>query len=127
MINNIILILYCVFNAIGIYLYAYLSIVLLQVILCRHARDIDTAKLFSKALSVRLNLFKRSLGNTFYLGSFCIWIACYIVIIIRLNEITGGYIPRTDTLRPIVSMLLPFGIIKLYRYLGYQNVLFKKN
>ena len=124
--NNLILIAYCIFNAVGIVLYAWLSIVLLEIVLCRDVKQGNTTKLFSKRLTLRLRLFKRSLGNMFYRGTFCVWIASYIIIVIRLQELTGGILPHTDTLRPVVTMLLPYGIISLYRGFGYQSTLFTK-
>lgn len=123
--NNILLIIFSIFNAAGIFLYAWLSIILMQVVLCREAKEIDTKKLFSRSISLRLKLFRRSLGSNFYRGSILIWIACYIVIFLRVQELTGGIIPQTNSPRTIASMFLPGGIIWLYKYMGYESSLFR--
>lgn len=122
--NSVLMVLFCIFNACGVFLYGWLSIILMEVVLCKDARQIDTAKLFSKRFTTRMRLFKRSMGGMFYRGTFCLWIGCYIVLFIRLTELSGGVIPPTNSPRAIASMLIPYGVILLYKAWGHQSTLF---
>lgn len=122
--NNILLISFCIFNAVGVVLYSWLSIILMEIVLCKDMKQGNASRLFSKSITLRLKLFRRSLGNNFYFASLLLWVGCYIVIFIRLTELTGGVIPAIDSPRSIASMFIPYGIILLYKGMGYQSRLF---
>lgn len=113
-------------NAIGIILYAWLFFVLMEVVICKDVKLVDTHQLLSRRLSVRLRLFRRSMGDNFYRGSLCLFAGSFGMILIHIWRFTQSS-PLLDYSQPIATLLLPAGLIFLYRHLGYQVPLFRKN
>lgn len=114
----------CFMNAVGISLYAFLSIMLMELVFCPDIRHNKVNMIFSRSFAVRLRLFRRSLGSLFYRGTFYIWICCYLIIFLRLQEITSGNLPNFDSLRIIITVVLPSGLILVYRSMGYGVTIF---
>ena len=112
-------------NGLGIILYAWLFFILMEVVICKDVKLVDTHQLLSRKLSVRLRLFRRSMGDNFYRGSLCLFFGCFGMILIHIARFSQP--AALDYAQPIVALLLPAGLIFLYRHLGYQVPLFRKN
>lgn len=124
--DNVFLILFTILNAGGILLYGWLILILIDVVICKDAKEIDTQKLFTRSISMRLKLFKRSLGNNFYKGSLALLLGCILVIFIRLSDFSAGVL-QLPSVRAVATILIPGGLILVYSFLGYRSPFFRKH
>lgn len=122
--DNLMLILFTIINAVGLLLYGWLILILIDVIVCKDAKVIDTQKLFARSVASRLKLFKRSLGNNFYRGSLILLIGCIMVVFIRLADFSAGII-QLPSIRAFATIFVPGGLILVYTFLGYRSPLIK--
>lgn len=122
--TSLILIFFTILNAVGLMLYGWLILILIDVIVCKDAKEIDTRKLFTRSVSLRLKLFKRSLGNNFYRGSLVLLIGCILVVFIRLGDFSAGII-QLPSVRAFATVFVPGGLILVYTFLGYKSPIFK--
>lgn len=122
--SNIFIVVFCVLNAVGLILWCWVSLIFLEITLCKDAKHVTMSKLFSRRLSFRLRLFLRSWQKAFYRGSVLIWLGSYVAIFIRLSEFSSGVIPLTNFPRALSAILIPMGIVLVCKSLGYESNLF---
>ena len=124
MIELLFMIIFSFLNIVGIMLWISVFILMTEVLLCRDAKEINFKRIFSRRLCFTLRKFKRSLESSFYVASLIFWIAASIVLYYRVTEISMHVTSISDYGRTLSSILLPVGLIIIYRYMGHRISVF---
>jgi len=117
-----------ILNVIGIALWGFVSLIMMEVLLCRHAKDMEFSSIVRSVFSRKMCLtlrkirrrYKQGFINGLHISSILFFVASYIVIYYRLTELTEHVRGLSDYLRTLSSVILPAGIIVLYRFMGYK-------
>lgn len=124
--ENAILIAMFYSRIIGIIEWWIISLLLMEVIICKDARTFNTSRILEAPLAVRLRMFKRSWRSRFYKGNFILFFVSLFSIVSLMSDLWLGHMPRPPYTWTIVSIFLPLGIFLTYSSKGYKITLFTK-
>lgn len=119
MTEHFLLIVGWILNLYGLLRWAMLFLLLMEVVICKDAGNPQA--FLNKSLSLRFKIFKRSIRNPFYTGSVLLFIGACAVILFRISDMSKNQLPNLHWLRLISAIVIPFGIYKIYKYLGYKS------
>lgn len=125
-IGNAILI--CMFYSriIGIIEWSVTLLLLMEVVLCKDAKHVDTARIMNTRLTVRLRMFKKSWKSRFYRGTFILFFCALFSMTSMVSDMWLGHMPRAPYTWTLVSLILPLGIYFIYAAKGFKITLFNK-
>ncbi len=107
----------------GIIHWSILFLLLMEVVICKDARTVNTSKILNKRFAVRLRVFKRSYRDQFYKASLLIFGCSLFAVVSTVGDIWIGHFPRPPYIWTLVSLVLPIGIKILYNHMGYSLTL----
>lgn len=108
----------------ALFCWGYLTIVLMEVTVCKDARSINTQKLLHKPLSLRFKIFKRSLRNIFYRASFGMFIGAILATLILIHQLWINSPKQIEWV--IFHNIFPLSTIYLFHWLGHDVTFFVK-
>jgi hypothetical protein len=111
---------------IGILEWFVVLLLLMEVILCKDARTVNTVRIMNTAAAVRLRMFKTSWKSLFYRGTFILFFCALFSMVSMVSDLWLGHMPRAPYTWTMVSLFLPVGIYCIYKNMGYQITLFTK-
>lgn len=113
-------------RVIGIIEWWLVSLLLMEVVICKDAKTVNTARILNTPLSVRIRMFKKSWKSNFYKGNFIVFFVSIFAIVSLVSDMWLGRMPRAPYTWTMVSLFLPLGIYLTYSSKGYEITLFKK-
>lgn len=124
MLNNTAIIALYIVYIIGLFQWAALTLVLMEVTVCKDARTVNSTRILNTSLSARLRLFKRSFRTYFYKGSIGLLICSLLIMFGIIDNLWAGRIPRT--IWASFSLVMPASLLMLYHHLGFTLTWFRK-
>lgn len=113
-------------QSVGLLEWAYLTLLLMEVAICKDARRVNTKRILESSFRARLRLFTRSFKNEFYRASVALFIGSLIAVFTIINEMWTGFLPLKKYSWVIFSCFFPLAIASLYHYQGYYVTFFRK-
>lgn len=123
--NNFMLILLFIGQITGILVWSVLVYILIEVVICKDARTVNTSRILSVPISKRIRLFKRSFRTLFYRGSLLLLVGSLYAILVMVNNLWQGVLPTSGRFVAL-SLSIPVGIIMIYRHYGHSVTWFDK-
>lgn len=113
-------------NLIGLIQWGILSLLLMEVTICKDARAVNTSRILNKSLSARLRLFKRSFRSAFYRASVGLFIGSMMAMFVMMEKLWNGVLSFEIFPWSIFSLFVPLCIFILYREFGFSLTFFNK-
>lgn len=114
----------CFFYICELFTKGYLTLVLMQVVVCKDATRGNISKLLNRPVMIRWKLFKKSLRNLFYRISVALLIASLIALITMINHLWTNYPRHINWI--LFHNISSIAMIYLYHYLGHDAIFFVK-
>lgn len=106
----------------SLFAWGYLTLVLMEITICKDARHGRAYKLLNKPMAVRYKLFKRSLGDLFYRSVFGMFIGAFLATMYLVNQL---WMNEPKVLPWIIfHNIFPLSAIFLFKYLGHEVTFF---
>lgn len=126
--NLAIMIFFSLFNIAGLILWSKVSLVMLDIVICRDVRDfpfkVSILKVFSRrtcyAIRRFYQRFKRSIKNARFVAASLLLLGSYAAIFHRLSELATHITTVTELSRCIAAVCIPVGILITYRAFGFK-------
>lgn len=125
--NNAMVLIFCWFASfVGLVQWGVLTLLLMEVVLCKDATTANTSRILNKRLGARLRLFKRSLQSTFYKASVGLFAGsllsmCYMMEKLWTKNNIEDFYPFT-----LFSLFVPICIYYIYRHIGFTSTFFDR-
>jgi len=113
-------------NLIGLFEWGILSLLLMEVTICKDARSVKTSRILNKSLSARLRLFKRSFRSAFYRASVGLFAGSMLAMFVMMNNLWNGQVIKQIFPWTIFSIFFPLCIFILYREIGFTLTFYEK-
>lgn len=125
MVDIMVMVFFSILNMVGILLYATAGLYAMDVVFCKDNRRLK--RILSRNICVWWGRMKQRLNiDQKYGGSLFVLFGSILAILLKLSELSDvlNYASYKVCLRVVISLILPTGIILLYRAMGYRNSLF---
>lgn len=113
-------------NLIGLIEWGALTLLLMEVTICKDARSVNTSRILNRSISARLRLFKRSFRSAFYRASVGLFTGSMMAMFVMMNKLWNGSLAREIFPWSIFSLFFPLCIFILYREIGFSLTFFQK-
>lgn len=113
-------------NLVGLLEWGILTLLLMEVTICKDARAVNTSRILNKSLSARLRLFKRSFRSAFYRASVGLFVGSMLAMCVMMHKLWNGSMVREIFPWSVFSLFFPFCIFILYREFGFSLTFFDK-
>ena len=113
-------------NLIGLVEWGVLTLLLMEVTICKDARSVNTSRILNRSISARLRLFKRSFRSAFYRASVGLFAGSMMAMFVMMNKLWNGSIAREIFPWSIFSLFFPLCIFILYREFGFSLTFFDR-
>ena len=108
----------------GLFSWGYLTFVLMEVTICKDARQVNTQKLLNRPWAVRWDIFKRSLRKLFYRASVGMLTASFLITMLLIDQLWNN-LPKQFYMI-IFHCVCPMSLIYLYKSMGHRVTFFVK-
>lgn len=106
----------------GLFSWGYLTLLLMEITICKDARQINTVKLLQRPVHVRFKLLKRSLRSVFYRACAGMFIGSFIV---TMNIIQQIWVGENKTINwCFFHLIFPISCAALFHVQGYYVTFF---
>lgn len=128
MFNCFVLVLMSMLSAASIILWIWVSIVMMETLVCRDAKSAGFTALFRMLFTREVCVAFARIKRRFHLGhitgvhiaSFIFMICSYIFLFYRMSELTFHVRTQNEFFKTLLSALIPFGILVLYRSKSFK-------
>lgn len=108
----------------ALFSWGYLTLVLMEVTICKDAKQIDTHKLLHRPVRVRLRMFKRSLRSLFYRSSVGMFLGAFLATMYLMHQLWINEPKHTEWI--LFHDIFPLSTIYLFHWLGHDVTFFVK-
>lgn len=113
-------------NLIGLIEWGALTLLLMEVTVCKDVRMVKPSRILSRNLSARLRLFKRSFRSAFYRSSVGLFFGSLLAVFVMINKLWMGIIITEIFPWSVFSLFFPMCLFIVYREIGFSLTFFDK-
>jgi hypothetical protein len=123
-----VMVVFSILNMIGIIMWSVTGLMAMDIVWGSDIHELNFRKIFTRNICVWFARLKRRLKiDNRYGGSILIFLGAIVAILMKMTELreVADYTSLKVCGRVITSLLLPTGIVMIYRASGYKNSFLK--
>lgn len=124
--NEFVIVSVWIANLIGLIEWGVLSLLLMEVTVCKDVRTVKPSRILNRNISARLRLFKRSFRSAFYRSSVGLFLGSLLAVFVMINKLWMGIIVTEIFPWSVFSLFFPMCIFIIYREIGFSLTFFDK-